>query len=376
MPLRVAIVGCGKIAEQHVEAIRRIPSASLVGVCDREVLMAQQLAERHGIAHVSAELQDLLAAARPNVVHVTTPPASHFALGMECLEAGCHVYVEKPFTVTAAEAGRLLGRARERGLQVTAGHNLQYTWESLEARQLIRDGFLGGPPVHIESYYTYSFGDAQFAKALLGDRQHWVRQLPGQLLHNIISHGIARIAEFMTTDDPQVAAFGHSSPILRQIGESGIIDELRVHLSDGENMTAAFVFSSQLSPPVNGARFYGRENSLVVDNVHHTLVRLRRRSYKSYVNYFVPPIQLALEHARNTTRNIGRFLRADFHDDSGLKNCIEAFYRAIAASGEPPASHHEIYLTAVIMDRVFEQLKSRSAADEAQEKVGAEHVGV
>jgi predicted dehydrogenase len=373
MNLRIAIVGCGKIADQHVEAIRRIPSVSLVGACDREVLMAQQLAERHRIEQFAGDLSDLLTQARPDVVHVTTPPATHFSIALQCLDAGCHVYVEKPFTVTAAEASRLIDRARERGLSITAGHNLQHTWESREARQLVRQGFLGGHPVHVESYYTYSFGDAQYAKALLGDRQHWVRRLPGQLLHNIISHGLARIAEYLTTDDPLVAAFGHTSPLLKSIGEDSIIDELRVHISDRQNTTGSFVFSSQLSPPVNGARIYGSLNSLVVDNVHHTMLRVRRRSYKSYLNYFLPPVHHAMEHLRNSRRNVGRFLRADFHDDSGLKNCIEAFYAAIRDNGEPPVSTREILLIAVIMDRIFEQVRAMKPGFPPAEALFAQH---
>ena len=355
-PLRIALVGCGKIADQHVDAIRRIPYARIVGTCDRELLMAQQLAERHGIENATGDVDTLLAQARPDIVHITTPPAPHYSLALQCLDAGAHVYVEKPFTVTAPEAARLIDRARERGLHLTAGHNLQHTWEMIEARQLIRNGFLGGAPIHVESYYNYAFGDGQYAKALLGDRQHWIRRLPGQLLHNIISHGIARIAEHLAADDPVVVASGHTSPLLRSIGEDSIIDELRVHISDGRNTTAYFVFSSQISPPVNGVRVYGPKNSLIVDNVHHTLVRARSRSYKSYLNYFLPPVHHALEHLRSSRRNIARFLRADFHDDSGLKNCIEAFYRSVRNEGEPPVSHREILLTAVIMDRIFEQL--------------------
>ena len=365
MPLRVAIVGCGKIAEQHVEAVHRI-RAAVVGVCDRERLMAQQLAERHGIEHVSDNVPDLLTAARPDVVHVTTPPASHLPIALQCLDAGCHVYVEKPFTLTAADAVRLTQEARQRGFHITAGHNLQCTWESLEGRRLVRDGFLGGPPVHIESYYTYELRDRNYAAALLGDRQHWVRQLPGQLLHNIISHGIARVAEFLETDDPLVVAHGHVSPTLRSIGETTLIDELRVHISDRRNMTASFVFSSQLSPPVNGWRAYGLTNSIVVDNAHHTLIRMQRRGYKSYVNYFLQPLHLAAEHARNAFGNMARFLRADFHDDSGLKNCIEAFYHCIANTGAPASTDREIVLTALIMDRIFEQLNARAMAAAAR----------
>ncbi|TRZ48667.1 gfo/Idh/MocA family oxidoreductase [bacterium] len=358
--LPVAIVGCGKIADQHIAAIHRIPKTKIVGVCDREAMMAEQLAERFGIDFYTDDLSQLLEQVKPAIIHITTPPQSHFALAMQCLEAGCHVYVEKPFTINTDEAVRLTCFAENRGLKLTAGHNLQYTLENMKARELVRAGFLGGPPVHIESYYTYNLGDASYAKALLGDRNHWVRCLPGKLLHNIISHGIARIAEFMDAENPEITAFGHASPLLQEINEDDIIDELRVHISDGRNMTASFVFSSQIGPPLNGCRIYGPKNSLIIDNAHRTLIRLKNRHYKSYLNYFVPPFESASEYMLNSGRNIYRFIRSQFHDDSGLKNFIEAFYMAVQGEGPLPLSYREILMTSRIMDSIFQQIQKEA----------------
>jgi predicted dehydrogenase len=358
----VAIVGCGKIADQHVWAIKRTGLAEVVGVCDSELLMAEQLAERSSAPHFASDLAQLIADARPDVVHITTPPQSHYALAAQCLEAGCHVYVEKPFTLETEEALRLIRTAQAKDLKLTVGHNLQFTWESKKARDLVKQGYLGGPPVYIESYYTYNLANPDYARALLGDRTHWVRRLPGKLLHNIISHGIARIAEFMDTDAPLVSAMGYASPVLHQIGETDVTDELRVQISDQANMTGTFVFSSQISPPMNGCRVYGPTNSLSVDNVRHTLIRLPRTSYKSYMNYFIAPIADAGEYLRNSRRNVGRFLRSQFHDDSGMKSLTEAFYRSVLDDSPLPISYKEILLTSRIMDAIFEQLR-RKAAD-------------
>ncbi len=358
--LRVALVGCGKIADQHFWAINRIPFAEVVGVCDRELMMAEQLAERFSVDRVDRDLGQLLSDVRPDVVHITTPPQSHFALATQCLEAGSHVYVEKPFTLNTDEAVRLIGMAEERGLKLTVGHSAQFTWENMQARQLVKAGFLGGPPVYIESYYTYNLGDARYASALLGDKSHWVRQLPGKLLHNIISHGIARIAEFMQSETAMVSAYGYSSPLLTSIGETDIVDELRAHISDGANMTAMFVFSSQLSPPVNGYRLYGPKNSLEVDNVHHTLIRHEHRGYKSYANYVIPPLQMARSYFRSARTNVARFLRSEFHDDGGLKNLVEAFYRSVMNEAMLPISHAEILSTSRIMDAIFAQLRNNT----------------
>ena len=54
--LKIGIVGCGKIADQHVHAIRRIPDCEIVALCDREPLMAKQLGERFGISGCFSEL--------------------------------------------------------------------------------------------------------------------------------------------------------------------------------------------------------------------------------------------------------------------------------------------------------------------------------
>ena len=109
--LKVAIVGCGKIADSHAWQIQRIRECEIVGVCDREPLMARQLYERFPVKRYFSDLTQLLEEARPDVVHVTTPPESHFSIAKLCLESGCHVYVEKPFTLYEAEARALIDLA-------------------------------------------------------------------------------------------------------------------------------------------------------------------------------------------------------------------------------------------------------------------------
>src|SRR5271157_4340988 len=169
--LRIAIVGCGKIADQHVQAIRRIPACQLVSVCDQELLMARQLGERFGVSNCFSDLGEMLEAAAPDVVHITTPPKGHYSLAKMCLESGAHVYLEKPFTVTAEEAETVIQLAQSRGLKITAGHNYQFTLEMLEMRRLVEQGFLGGKPIHLESHNPYDLDDLSYVRPILGSRQ-------------------------------------------------------------------------------------------------------------------------------------------------------------------------------------------------------------
>ena len=95
--LNIAIIGCGNIADTHALQIKRIKSAFISAVCDKEILMAKQFSERHGISHCFDNVEDMLKYAKPDVVHITSPPSSHFSVGTQCLEFGSHVYIEKPF---------------------------------------------------------------------------------------------------------------------------------------------------------------------------------------------------------------------------------------------------------------------------------------
>jgi predicted dehydrogenase len=353
--LRVAIVGCGKIADQHVQAVRRIPDCTIAGLCDRELLMAKQLGERFGINACFSDLQELLATTSPDVVHITTPPQSHYALARECLKAGNHVYLEKPFTVTAEEAESLIQLADRNGVKITAGHNLQFTLEMLEMRRLVSEGFLGGKPVHVESYFSYDLGDNNYAGALLGNREHWVRQLPGQLLHNIISHGIARLAEFLGDQLTDIVAIADQSPRLRSFGDNEVLDELRLLIRDKSGMTASFCFSTQVKG-LNQLRIYGPAGSITADVITGTVVRNPNRFYKSYLTYFLPPLGNAREHFRNARRNVANFARQRLYQDFGMKELIERFYNSIRVAGPLPIPYREIILTARVMDEIFAQV--------------------
>jgi predicted dehydrogenase len=354
--LNVAIVGCGKIADSHAAQILRIKNCEIVGACDREPLMARQLHDRFPIKQSFGDIEQLLTVAKPDVVHITTPPESHVQLATQCLEAGCHVYVEKPFTLCAADAHRLISLADARGLKITAGHDDQFSHVARRMRTLVRTGFLGGPPVHMEAYYCYELGQSGYANALLSDKGHWVRRLPGKLLHNIISHGIARIAEFLTTDSPRVTALGFTSPFLRRRGEEEIIDELRVQISEDQGATAYFTFSSQMRPALHAFHVYGPKNGFVLDQDQETLVKLRGKRFTSYAEKFVPPLALSGQYLGNWATNMRTFLARDFHMKSGMKFLIEAFYQAIVHGAEPPIPYREIILTAKIMDDIFRQL--------------------
>lgn len=354
--LKAAIVGCGKIADSHAAQIQRIKGCEIVGVCDREPLMARQLFERFPIKNYFSDVPELLSEAKPDVVHITTPPESHFSIAKLCLELGCNVYVEKPFALCEADARALIALADDKGLKITAGHDDQFSHVARRMRALVRSGYLGGAPVHMESSYCYEIGRSGYAGALLGDKRHWVRRLPGKLLHNIISHGIARIAEFLASESPQVWAHGFVSPLLKSLGETEIVDELRVIINEEDRVTAYFTFSSQMRPLLHQFRVYGPKNGLILDQDQETLIKLSGTRSKSYIEKFVPPVTTARQYLGNSFTNVRTFWARDFHMKSGMKHLIELFYGSIRDNKPVPIPYRQIILTAKIMDAIFAQL--------------------
>ncbi|MCU0684595.1 MAG: Gfo/Idh/MocA family oxidoreductase [Polyangiaceae bacterium] len=360
MSLKVAIVGCGKIADGHVEEIQKMPElARVVAACDLEPLMAEQLAARYGIARHGADFDRLLAEEKPDVVHITTPPSSHLPLALKAIAAGCHVYVEKPFTLAHADSKKLVAAAEAAGKKLSIGYTYLFDPPALEMRALLREGVLGDV-VHVESFFGYNL-DGPFGKAILGDPNHWVSRLPGQLFHNNIDHLLNKAVEFLGDDEdaPPLSAFGSVRRAAR-FGDDRdkMMDELRVVLR-GKRTTIYGTFSSHVRPAAHFVRVYGTRNTAHVDYVMRTVTLDAAPTLPSAIGRLVPAFAQAARFAKAGGQNVLRFAKSDFHFFSGLNHLFRAYYRSIIDNGPPPISHRDILRVSAMLDEIFSQLDAQ-----------------
>ncbi len=151
-PLRIALIGTGKMGQHHLQAMKRIDGATVVAVADPTANGDAISALVGAPVQVFADTAAMLESARPDVVHIVTPPGTHAALGRLALAAGAHVYIEKPFTPTRADAEALLADADRAGLNVCAGHQCLFERPSLLA--LAELGTIGSL-VHVESVFSF-----------------------------------------------------------------------------------------------------------------------------------------------------------------------------------------------------------------------------
>lgn len=353
--LKVAIVGCGKIADGHVEQIRAIGRGEVVAVCDREPLMVEQLAVRMGISGQFTDVHDMLATVRPDVVHIATPPDSHVMLACAALDAGCHVFVEKPFAMTTADAQVILERARQVGKRVSVNYLYNFEPPGLELEKLIAKGTLGDV-VHLETNYGYNLA-GDYGLAVMADPNHWVHRLPGKLFHNVLDHVLAKVVPFIGDDTTvQVLAFRRREPTGNPVIDA-LNDELRFMLRSGGTTVTGLV-SAHGRPVAHSLRVVGTKDTVELDYGTRTLVQSARWTQPSALGRLFPPWVQARQFLRNGMSSLGQFRRHEFHYFQCMRVLLDRFYDSIEGRGEDPIPAAQILRVCRVIDQIVEGMET------------------
>jgi predicted dehydrogenase len=139
---RIVVAGVGRFGALHTRVWREL-GADVVGLCDVDEQRARDVASGLGVQAVSADLASLLPRVRPDVVVVVTDESTHADLAVTALDAGCHVFVEKPLALSAAEAWRISAAAAAAGREVVAGQISRFAAPYARMRQSLAQGRVG-----------------------------------------------------------------------------------------------------------------------------------------------------------------------------------------------------------------------------------------
>ncbi|MCA8998466.1 MAG: Gfo/Idh/MocA family oxidoreductase [Planctomycetaceae bacterium] len=353
-PIRVALVGCGQIADAHLSQIRRIRFADPVAVCDVHPDLAYQAAVRFEVPAQFTSIDEMVETTRPDVVHLTTPAHTHAALTKKLLGLGCHVYVEKPFTLDAQESLDVLATAASVDKTVCVGHDQLFDPTWLTAKKWIQRGLIGDVR-HLESVLGYPI-DGKFGSLVASDSNHWVRKLPGGLFQNTISHPLYRITDLLNDSQPDITAHW------RTRDDFDFPTELSVQMQ-GTKQTGSLTFSTDL-PHQRITRVYGTDGTLDLDFDAQTLRLSRRTKLPGAFAKLEAPFQQFRNSCWNLRHNMWRFLKADIHYFAGMKTLFEEYYAHVQGRGPIPIEPDEIHRVALLMDRIFEHCRSRDDASE------------
>ena len=347
--MKAALIGAGQIARQHLACLKTLPGVELVAICDRSPATAEAAAERFGIPAWFTDHRTMLEKARPDVVHVTTPPTSHFALAMDAFDAGAHVIVEKPVTSTFEELETLVARARQVGRHLIEDHNYLFNHAPQEILRRIGSGEFG-EVTHVEVLICLDIlGPSGFADP---NSPHPALTLAGGAIADFLPH-LASLAHcFVGPHRTAQAVWTKRKPSLLPF------DEFR-GLVEAERGTAALGFSASSQPDAFWLRVYG-ERMQATANLFET-----RLTFDGPRNVPKPlrPFFSGLEEGKTIRRAALATLLRKFKGPGayeGLWELLARTYRALADGSALPVTANHVFE----VNRMVEALKPREKLED------------
>ncbi len=142
--IRLGVIGYGYWGPNVVRNFHGIAGCQVVALCDKNPVALQRAKQTYPSLRSSTDPSEILTSADIDAVAVVTPVWTHFELTKEALENGKHVFVEKPFTSTMAQAEELIELAEKKNLKIMVDHTFLFTGAVRKIRQLIDEDVLGG----------------------------------------------------------------------------------------------------------------------------------------------------------------------------------------------------------------------------------------
>jgi predicted dehydrogenase len=342
--VKAALIGAGQIARQHLTCLKTLPGVELTAICDLSPATAEAAAERYGVQAWFTDHRAMLEKARPDVVHVTTPPTSHFGLAMDSFDGGAHVIVEKPATSTFEELETLVRRAREVGRQLVEDHNYIFNHAPREILRRIRSGQFGAV-THVEVLICLDIlGPSGFADA---NSPHPALTLAGGAIADFLPHLASLAHLFVGPHRTAQTVWTKRKPSLLPF------DEFRA-LVDAERGTAALGFSSSSQPDAFWLRVFG-ERMQATANLFET-----RLTFDGPRNVPKPlrPFFSGLQEGKTIRRAALATLLRKFKGPGayeGLWELLARTYRALADGSDLPVTVSHV----LEVNRMVEAFKPR-----------------
>jgi predicted dehydrogenase/nucleoside-diphosphate-sugar epimerase len=324
---RVGIAGAGYVAAHHLRALRDLPFVETVGITDLDQTRARELGAKFGVENVYPNL-NAMAEARPDVIHVLTPPVSHRALALEALSMGCHVFVEKPMAESAEECDEMIARASAAGRVISVNHSARFDPVVLQAIEAVRQGVCGDVlAVHFirsSDYPPYAGGPlpAPYRQGSYPFRDLGV-------------HGLYLIEQFLgAVEDLRVTFYETGrDPLLT-------FDEWRAHV-ECERGTGYMYLSWNTRPIQNELFIHGTKGVIHVDCFLQTCEISGTLPGPKQIGMVIAGTANAVRKSFHVPWNMVRFATGKLKPSPGIYRGVQSFYEALAEGKAVPVDPAE-----------------------------------
>ncbi|UCE19703.1 MAG: Gfo/Idh/MocA family oxidoreductase [Gemmatimonadota bacterium] len=193
--IRIGFVGCGVASVLHIHALKSVPNVQILWFCDKNEISAHRAMKLWGKeGTIGDDFERLLSDAKPNVIHVCTPPHTHADFSISALKSGCHVLLEKPMATTVEEAKRILEARDCSGSELCMMHNHMFDPPIQKMRRAVQNGKLG-ELIYGEGQYFLDM--EKMAQEHLDRPDHWVHTLKSGIAGEFMPHTIYLLQSFL-----------------------------------------------------------------------------------------------------------------------------------------------------------------------------------
>jgi predicted dehydrogenase len=335
---RVALVGAGFIADFHVRALKSLPGASIVAVCDTDLNKARALQQRWGIAHSFGSIAEMRQGSDIDVVHILVPPPFHAQSLHACLEAGWDVFLEKPAVISGEECHEVLAATEGGPRTVGVNHNAPYHPAFLRAVDAIRRRRIGAVQ------HAVACLNVPLRQLSTGEHHHWMFQKPEHIILEQAPHPLSQI-RFLLGEIKTVSSV--RSGEIRLLNALPFYDTWQVSMLCERGSAQCFMsFSKGFWD--SWIHIIGEDGVLFID-LRRNLVRISEKTR------FPDPVDNLRDAVLNATRttyaavkNLGQYalaiLGAAGPGDpffSSIRSSIAAFHQARSAGQPAPVDLRE-----------------------------------
>jgi UDP-N-acetyl-2-amino-2-deoxyglucuronate dehydrogenase len=343
--LKVGIVGCGGVVRQaHLPAFSKLNNVVVQAVCDKNQDLARQTALGHRIPGVYAEIADMLAKEKLDIVDICVPPQLHAAIALEALRAGCHILMEKPMALKVSDCDAMLEVAREKDRRICIVHNQLFNPPFYRARRLVAGG---------------AIGELTGVRILLSDhrdemimkKDYWIHKLPGGVIGESGPHVVYLTLAFLGTVK---SVDIHAKSFLEHPWAP--FDEFRLEL-EGEKAMSSVVMSYATTRHDLLIDIMGTEGYIHIDLSGRFLVRYGSKTSVRpwhFARYF---LSTRSQEAAGIAGNALGYLTGGLK--LGHERLIKEFVASILSGGRPPVTGEEGREVVKVMEMIVARLNGK-----------------
>jgi len=358
-PTRVAVVGCGYIADYHLQILTALDEVDVVAVLDTDVERARVAAERYGVEHATDSVEELAGLAI-RVAHVAVPPPLHLPVARDLLEHGIGVFCEKPLALSTEDVTTLTALASERGLPLGVNHNAAFAPAFRSVLERVRSGAIGRVE-HVQITLAVPLRQLD-----AGDFAHWMFRAPRNIVFEQAPHPFAQVHELVG----RVEECTTTLLATRELMPGQVFHSRWLVAARAERGTVEAYFDFGATLPKSTLTVLASDGTAEADLGHDLTAGETKTQWLDFWNSFLAGWRRGSELRRSARAGLVRYLRQTLglgpRQDAfyaGMRDSMRAFHVALRNGTPPPAGGAEADSVLAWCEAVTEGIAGEGAAE-------------